>query len=350
MNKHLLLLAISVAVIAVACAIILIAVHPHRASGPEYLLNILNKYYDSSNITLHIGNGETKIRTIIELNRRTVENLQTILLNNVTIGHVSSRTAQLYFIRGAHMLVTYQSSMISQTTVEYRNFLYIFYINYRTGRSYECFRGTIKIFEGYRTYTLNVGGTCLLYNFTSTPFELSKIYYECVSDILRKMDCRKETNIVCSFNGSINYIDILYREIKIFNRVEKHGLNITYIRKLLGNTGGTCYVDVRAILSGSDISSMEDVLCSLKNVKFSIASSSRYVNVGFIGGRYGELIRQVSSFRKIELSTNLRNSTFLMRLLYGIECVRNVPEPFALVQVLNMPVELILVSVMLHVY
>ncbi|NPB00596.1 MAG: hypothetical protein GXO10_04405 [Crenarchaeota archaeon] len=341
-----------VVIIAVIIGILLTKYHTvaqHHNARP--LLEVLDKYF-KNNTTLLIHHGYTSIKIIISALGREEVDEQKIVLDNVSIGHASSRKMKIYFIRGNHMIVTYLSSSLSTTVLDLRNFTYVLYINRNLRKAYECFKGIMILKVGTSRYEIDTKGICFIYNFTGTPYDISHLYYENLMNILRQTDCKvASSNATCTLRGSIDYVQLLYRELNMLKKiVPKYNVNIGSIKQQLNKLNKPCNIYLKASISSSELVTNEQVVCKFSKTSFEILSYSRYLNMKTTSVDTVSLLHDVEYSRKVVLGVGLRNSTRLMHLFFGVASLRNVPEPLAFVQVLNMPVGIILVLAILHMY
>ncbi len=348
------LVPIIVVPIAVAVIILLILVTSHISASKisaRPLLQQLDRYY-KDNSTIFIGRGKTVIRLLSETKLARGINLEKIYLNNVTIGHASSKNFKIFFIEGLRLEAIYLSSSLALTEINLRNFTYIFYVDRKLGKAYECFKGILTLKIGSSRYSIETSGICFLYNLSETPYDLSKIYYNKLLSILRKFNCRRENgNVTCILRTDVDYSKLLYEELSIITRIfNQNRANIEKVSKYLPRLSKPCSVYSKVTFSSSMFKSSEDVVCQFKEASFEVSSVSMYINVKVVNINVIGLIRDIHMFKKIVVKRNLGNNARLIHLLFSVDLLRNIPEPFAMVQVLNMPVGLIFTLAMLHLY
>ncbi|NPA70387.1 MAG: hypothetical protein GXO26_06210 [Crenarchaeota archaeon] len=339
-------------VVAVIIVLILALLHMSASSiTARPLLEELEKYY-KNNSTIHITEGKTIIRLLSVTGMTRGLNVEKVYLYDINIGHSTTQKMKIYFIKGRELTITYLSSSLAQTVIYLRNFTYIFYIDRSLGKAYECFKGFMRIEIGSSRNIIRTSGICFIYNLSETPYDLSYMYYNHLLNIFKKFNCRKEDgNISCILRTDIDYAKLLREELDmIVKMVPKYKINIESISKNLSKLSKPCNVYARVTILSSMFMSREDVVCRFEKTSFEVSSLSEYTGLSMTHVNVLDIIREVQSFRKIIIERNLSRSSLLMHLLLGVDLLRNVPEPFAIVQVLNMPVGLVLVLAMLHIY
>ncbi len=340
---RLFLIIVTIVIIFVIGTVLTIILYRHGKKSYNKVEELLEKFY-KHNETILIK--YLNIKTIIRLSSNMYGNEQrsisehNILLNQLTISDLKSSNVNMLILHGK-MLKTTLRYMFNIEQIFLKNFTYIALI-FKNGTSLECIRGYITIVDNGKTYKLNVNGTCIYSIIRLTPYDINRLYYESLNQVIRQFTCRSISRgeTVCSLSLQTNYrkvIDYIVRELSsivplIRGNIHEYEIPGLYTWNIRANITISKTEIQASMFANMQSKVLTGTIFSLFYEDYTIKYSVSNVSIR-------ELLR---NYKVVNIS---KNPSYLMSLegrylLYTLTMLRNLPIPTPLTNMLIMPAQI----------